>query len=396
VPTFVYTAVDGTGKRIKGSLVGVSEQAVLSELESRRLLPIDVSPAREGFQLVKRRLSGRALGQSYQQLADLLRAGVPLLRGLRLLASRRSSKRLASVFSHLAERVAEGDALADAMGDRPESFPGVHVAMIRAGEKGGFLETVLDRLGKFVIGQAELRGKVMGNLIYPAFLLTFGVAILGVIFGFFVPKFEPVFERVEPLPAITRALFAFSDLVSVYGLWALGVVVAGVVALVRFSRHPRVQRALAVAQLRGPIVGPIVRSLATARLCRMLGTMLAGGVPILEALVISRKAAGNPVLEEAVEAATEKVRAGETLAEPLGESGLIADDVVEMISVAEEAGNLDEVLVQIAETIEGQVDRLLQTAVRLIEPLLLMTIALAVAGVAAGLILPMMQLSSGI
>lgn len=396
MPTFVYTAMSRSGERVTGSLVGVSEQAVLAELESRRLLPVNVAPARDRVKLLGSGVSSRALGQTYQQLADLQRAGVPLLRSLRLLSRRKSRPRLAAVFSHLSERVAEGDALADAMADRPEVFPTVHVAMVRAGEKGGFLDTVLERLGKFVLGQAELRGKVLGNMIYPAVLMVFGLTIVGVIFGVFVPKFEPVFERVQPLPGITQVLFGVSSVVSDYGIWALGAVVLLAIALVRSLRQPGARRAIAVVQVKAPVIGPIVRSLATARLCRMLGTMLAGGVPILEAMEISREAAGNPLIEEAIEHATEQVRAGESLGKPLGASGLIPDDVVEMIAVAEEAGNLDTVLVQIAETIEGRVDRLLLTAVRLVEPLLLLLIAGAVATVAAGLILPMMQLSSGV
>ncbi len=395
MPNFEYTALTGTGERTVGVLAGASEQAVLAELESRSLTPLALKPKKER-RSIRRGVSPRKLGLTYTQLADLLNAGVPMLRALRLLGRRRSQPRLARVFEDIAEQVSQGGDVADAMSAHPEFFDPIHVAMVRAGEKGGFLEQVLERLGQFVTAQAEIRGKILANLIYPSVLMFVGSIVLGVIFGFGVPMFKPLFESIEGgLPKVTLVVLAISSAVRDYGLFTLAAIIAAVLTLWHFSKKPRVRRALTVAKTRAPVIGPLTRAIAAARFCRMLGTLLANGVPMLASMKIAKDAAGNVLLEEAIEQATEAVRAGEALTPPLESSGLFADDVIEMITVGEDANNLDEVLVNIAETIERRIDRLLSAAVKLIEPLLLVMIAGVILLVAAGLILPMTKLSAG-
>jgi general secretion pathway protein F/type IV pilus assembly protein PilC len=396
VPTFQYTALDALGSRVEGLLSGPNEQAVLGELESRRLTPIDIKEraARAGR---ARGVSARSLGQSYQQLGELLHAGVPLLRGLKVLAGRRSQPRLASAFRDLSEGVAQGEDLASAMARRPEVFPQVHVAMIKAGEKGGFLEAVLQRLAQLVLTQADLRSTVTGNLIYPAVLCTVGAGILAAIFAFFIPRFREQFAKIgDDLPAITKLVMGLSDAVSRHGLVVLGLGVLAAAGAYRLARRESVRRRLVALKTHAPVVGPLTRGLATARFCRMLGTMLASGVPMLPALQTSKDAAGNRLMEEAIERAADAVRAGQPLSGPLAQSGLFEPDVVEMIAVGEAANNLDDVLGAIAETVERRIQRQLTTAVRLVEPLLIVALAGAVMTVAVALILPMLQLSANI
>ncbi len=395
--TFRYTAISASGERIEGILVGDSEQAVLAELDSRQLTPVAVSPAAGGSDQSSGRLPARQLGESYGQLADLLRAGVPLLRGLRLLGGRRSRPRVSRVFASLAQEVEKGSDLAAAMERRSDSFPTLHIAMVRAGERGGFLESVLAQLGGLVIKQAELTGKILGNMIYPAVLVVFGLGIAAVIFGVFVPQFRPMFARIEGgLPLVTTIVFIVSDAITKYGLVSaalLGAAGAGVAAAMR---RPDIKARIDQARLRLPVLGPIQRGVATARLCRLLGSMLANGVPMLAALRISRDAVGNPVMQRAIDAAAEAVQSGAALAPPLEASGLFDDDIVEMIRVGESANNLSEVLLTIADTIEARLDRLLNVAIRLIEPLLLVLIAGLVGLVAAGLLLPLTKLSQAV
>ncbi|MBL8761065.1 MAG: type II secretion system F family protein [Phycisphaerae bacterium] len=391
--TFRYIALDAGGKRIRGELAGASEQAVLSELEGRRLLPVTIEQAEEAASRGKG-VSPRRLGQTYLQLADLLRAGVPLLRSLKLLGGRKSDLSMAAAFRELAESVADGGDLAEAMSRRPRVFPPVHVAMVRAGERGGFLEKVVERLGQLVTSQAELRGKVVGSLIYPALLAGLGAIALTVIFVVFVPQFRSLFESVPDLPAVTRLVLGLSDLVSRWWGWTL-VAVAGVVFGVHWLlKRPAVRAKIEYWRTFAPLVGPLTRSLAAARFCRMLGTMLDNGVPLLAAMQIAKETAGNRLMERAIEAAAEAVRAGRPLSPPMGESGLFDDDILEMISVGESANNLDDVLITIAETIEKRVDRLLSSLVKLIEPSLLLVMAGLVATVAIALILPMTKLGA--
>jgi general secretion pathway protein F/type IV pilus assembly protein PilC len=396
MPVFEYTALNATGQRVGGVLSGASEQAVMTELESRQLVPVSIEAKEESRPLWRRRgISSRRLAGSYLQIGDLLKAGVPLLRGLKLLGNRRSDPRLSAVFRDLSESVSQGSDLGEAMSKHPEVFPRVHIAMVRAGEKGGFLEQVMSRLGRFVLAQADLKGKLIGNLIYPAVLVGAGTIVLAVIFGFFVPKFKPIYAAMPNLPGITKFVFGVSSLVGRYGPWTLGVLVIGGIVLWRMAQRQLVRRKIAEALTKAPVYGPLVRSMAAARFCRMLGTMLGNGIPMLAAMQIARDAAGNVLMEDAIGRASEAVRAGQPLAGPLAESRLFGDDVIEMISVAESANNLDEVLSTIAGTIDDRVDRMLTTAIRLLEPLLIVAIAIVVAVVAAGLILPMTKMNAG-
>ncbi len=398
MPSFEYTAVTSAGTRVEGVLAAASDAAVLAELEAKQLTALRVEEQVEsrGF---RRGLSAAKLARAYTQLSDLMRAGVPIMRSLSLLGRSKSDKKLAAVFRKLAEHVSDGGEISDGMELQPDVFPRIHIAMIRAGERGGFLEQVFARLGQFVQAQAELRGKVVGNMIYPCVLIGVGITLLAVIFIVFVPQFESNFEGLKSqgeLPALTSALFFVSHALGRYGVFtAIGLIALAAVVW-RVTRRPDVRRTLVVLRNRIPIAGTLTRSLAAARFCRMLGTMEANGVPLLAAMQIAREAAGNVLMEEAIDKAVESVRAGEPLAPPLAQSGMFEEDVIEMISVGEAAGNVDEVMLGIAETIESRINRMLDTAVRLIEPLMLLMIASVVVLVAIALLLPMLKMSAGL
>ncbi|MEQ8770638.1 MAG: type II secretion system F family protein [Phycisphaerales bacterium] len=392
MPTFEYIAIDATGSRVAGAIAGASASAITAELEARKLTPVSVSEQRARGSS-RRGVSARRLGASYQQLADLVSAGVPLMRSLEILSHNRGSERLGAVYGDLREKVSDGADLADAMDAQNGFFPPIHVAMVRAGERGAFLEQVFERLAQFVARQAELRSRILGALTYPAFLIGLGSLILIVLFTFFVPKFRGEFERLSELPFLTHVVLGVADAFTRYGLITFGLLAAALGGLWWWTRQEENRRTVNVWLTGAPLVGPLIRSLAAARFCRMLGTMEGNGVPLLSALTIAKSAAGNVRMEQAIADATDAVRAGKTLAEPLGQSGLFDDDVVEMISVGEAAGNVDEVLLRTADTIEARVDRLLGTLVRLLEPCLLVALALIIGGLAVGLILPLVQLS---
>ena len=289
----------------------------------------------------------------------------------------------------VAERVADGERLADAMRDTG-GFPEVHLAMVEAGERGGFLDDVLAELGTFLEHQAERRATVLGNLIYPVILLLVGLGVVVASLVFFVPRFEEFFNDME-LPLPTRILIGISDLL--VGGWPfLLVVIVGLgIAWWSVRDRPGFRRSISGWQLRLPIAGDLVRALAVARFTRMLGTLLSNGIPMLPAMRISRAAAGNLLLEEAIDSATEAVGGGESLAGPLQSSGLFGEDVVEMISVGESANTLPTVLVGIARTAEKRTDRILDLLLKLMEPALLLFLAGAVVFIFLALVVPMMQ-----
>jgi general secretion pathway protein F len=394
VGTFAYIARQTDGQRVTGTLTGTSQQAVLSELQARQLAPLQVREVRERS-IIGRKVSTRQLSGAYRQIADLLRAGVPLLRALRLLGRSKSTPRLAEVMQKVADDVADGSRLADAMSAHGDVFPEIQIAMIRAGERGGFLEQVLGRLGLLLERQAEMRGKIIGNLIYPCMLVTVGVGIIVFALVFFVPQFSTFYARIEvPLP--TQILLAASDGLAKYWGWILVGLAAVVVSLFWLRTRPGMKRWVAATQLRIPKVGDLVRSMAVARFARLMGTLLENGIPLLSAMQISRDAVGHPILAEALDRASEAVRAGETLADPLAGSGLFAEDVIEMISVGESANNLPDVLLTIAETIEKRIDRNLAIVIRMMEPALLLMLAAMVLFIFIALVVPMLRMSSAL
>lgn len=392
--TFAYVARDPTGQRVEGKLAGASAQSVLAELQSRQLAPVQVREVRDQPR-VQRRVSARQLANAYRQLADLVHAGVPLLRALRLLGRSKSNPRLAKVMATVADAVADGSRLADAMAAHGDVFPPVQIAMVRAGERGGFLEPVLQRMGGFLELQADMRGKVVGNLIYPAVLLAVMLSIIVIALVFFVPKFRDFYARIQ-LPLPTKIVLGASELLTTY--WFAMAIALAFIALIswRLWQSEVVRRQLAIWQLHIPVIGALVRSLAVGRFARILGTLLENGIPMLSAMQISRDAAGHVLLAEAIDKAAEAVRAGETLATPLAASGLLSEDVIEMISVGESANNLPQVLITVAETIEKRVDRMLNVFVRLMEPFLLLIMGGAVLFIFVALIVPMMRMSSSL
>ncbi len=392
--TYAYIARDASGQRVEGKVAASTVQVALADLQARQLSPVSIKEVRDQPR-VQRRVSVRQLAAAYRQLGDLLHAGVPLLRALRLLGRSKSNLRLAKIMAEVADAVADGSRLADAMAAHADVFPSVQVAMVRAGERGGFLEAVLHRMGTFLEQQADMRAKVVGNLIYPIVLLLVGVGIVIAALVGFVPRFRDFYSRIE-LPWPTRALLGASDAFSSYWLVLVLALAGGVFGLWRLWRQPAVRRAITVWLIRMPVIGPLLRSLAVGRFTRILGTLLENGIPIMAAMQISRDAAGNVLLAEAVDQAIEAIRSGETLAQPLGQSGLFSDDVLEMIAVGESANNLPSVLVSIADTIEKRVDRLLAVFIRLMEPALLLLLAGIVLFIFIALIVPMMRMSTSV
>ena len=397
---FRYTARTEGGQRISGVIEADTEAAVLRALEEKRLFPISVSG--EGAKApgakperVRRRVKSRDLGIMYGQLADLLGSGVPLLRALDSLIKSTAASSLRDLLREIRGSVAEGKSLQESVRQYPEVFPPLHAAMIQAGERAAFLEQVLRSLSEFMERLDDLRSKVMGALIYPALLTALGVTVMMGALIFFVPKFQPLLANVKkPLP--TELLFAAS--VTVRSYWYLVLVGLGVVGAAVWAnlRSERASRWLEKMRLKVPVVGNALRLLAITRFCRILGTMLANGVPLLQALRISREATGSNILAERIAEATEAVRDGKRLSEPLGAGGFFPEQILAMIAVAEESNKLHQVLVQISDTVERRTNRQVDQAVRLIEPVILCLVAAGIGFLALGLLLPIFTMASSL
>ncbi len=406
MPDFQYTARDNTGVLVTDVQSGASRQEVLRALAQRNLFPVSVDEMEDaGYAEGDVRVGAAHVAIFLTQLADLLRSGVPLLRSLELLERQSTSTKLRAVVQSVRESVADGNRLYEAMERHPRTFDELATSMVRAGEEGGFLEDVLQRIAAFMEHQQELRARVLGAMVYPAFLLAMGIVVVAGMLVFFVPKFEPMFDRMEQqgtLPFATTLLLSLSGYARGYGvviLLALGAVAFFVYGWLQsedgrmaFDRFRLWGLKLGRTEIG---FGPIVRTLAIARFCRILGTLLANGVPILQSLDIAKDATGNRVLALAIGEASENVTAGKALAEPLRESGQFPEQTVEMIAVGEEANNLEQVLVDVAENMERQTNRKLDLFVRMLEPVMLTAMAGVILFVVVALMLPILQ-SSGL
>ena len=394
MPTFDYIAKDPSGAERSGVMQADSEAAVVHTLGQRALFPVTISPrtAAAGRGGMGKRVKLRELSVAYGQLADLLRAGVPMLRALEILSRATVNARLVQLIDQVREDVASGQTLADALGAHRKVFSDLHVAMVRAGEHAGFLEDVLTNLGGFLERQDELRSKVRGALVYPVLLAVLGAVAVTVILLFLVPQFQQFLADV-PLPLPSKMLFGLSNSLRTHGLLIVGAAVLIALPIGGYVRSEAGRRVWAAWQLRIPLAGKAVRMVAITRFCRVLGTMLANGVPIIQALGISKDATGNALLAEAIEQAAENVRAGEPLAEPLQRSGLFPIEIVEMIAVGEESNQMENVLLHVADAVERRTNRQVDTAVRLIEPLMLMFMAGAIGFIAIGLLYPIFTMA---
>jgi general secretion pathway protein F/type IV pilus assembly protein PilC len=397
VPDFAYIARDFSGKRIAGTLTAPSERDVLTSLSARQLFPIEVkvdSPTRTiSF---RRRIKPTLMATMYGQLSGLLRSGVPLLRSIAVLRDQTSHKGLKEVLTQVHAKVEEGTTLGDAIARFPRAFSEMAVNMIRAGGEGGFLEDALDRVAMFTEQQEDLKSRTIGAVAYPAFLAVVGTIVVTVLVVFFVPKFEPLFASLRQrgeLPALTEMLLALSAAMGSW--WSIGIalvmLVVGVLVVRRLTT-PEGRVWLDRVKLKMPLAGGIFLSMAVSRFCRVLGTLLHNGVPILRSLEISSVATGNRVLSGAIQDAAKNISFGQSLAKPLAASGHFPSDLVEMISVAEESNTLETVLITMADGLERRTWRQLDLMVRFLEPIMLLILAVCVLIIAIALLLPVFKM----
>jgi general secretion pathway protein F/type IV pilus assembly protein PilC len=400
MPEFQYIAREMTGREVSGFLNAGSEQEALSTLSGRSLFPTRISLAEDEVKQQKatgKKVKTRHLVVIYSQLGDLLTSGVPLLRSLEVLEEQSSRPEVTGVLRDVRAQVAEGNRLADAMRRHPRVFSELVVSMVRAGEEGGFLEDVLKRVAMFTEQQEDLKGRVVGAMAYPMFLLTACIFVVSGMLVFLVPQFAPVFERLQQrgeLPWPTHVLLGLSAFIKNFGIWVAVGLVAGGIWLMNYAKTEQGERRVDGWRLKMKGLGPILSSLSIARFCRILGTLLKNGVPILPSLRISKDAAGNRILSDAIGVAAENISAGKSLAGPLSASGHFPREVVEMIAVGEEANNLEQVLLNIADNMEARTYRQLELFVRLLEPVMLLIMAALILFVMIALLLPMFQ-SSG-
>ncbi|MHB1034237.1 MAG: type II secretion system F family protein [Pirellulales bacterium] len=398
MPDFAYIARDPSGRQVTGTLSANTQREAMAALGQRSLFPVRVEiDSAETVVGRTKRIKAQLMTATYGQLADLLRGGVPLLRSIEVLRTQSSHRGLTEVLNQVHGQIQEGKTLAEAMARYPRVFNEMAINMVRAGGEGGFLEEALDRVADFTEKQEDLKSRTLGAIAYPAFLAVVGFSVVTILIVFFVPKFETMFDRLRQrgeLPAATEWLLWISATTKQWWWLIIGAaVVLGIFARMRLTTDAgRLFRDR--VKIRLPMAGGIFLNLAVARFCRVLGTLLHNGVPIIRSLEISSEATGNRVLSTAIQKAAENISAGQSLAKPLEACHHFPPAVVEMIAVAEESNNLESVLISIADGMERRTWRQLELFVRLLEPIMLLILASVVLVVVIALLLPVIKMST--
>jgi type IV pilus assembly protein PilC len=439
MPTFTVEAMDGKGKRIKTDIDAPSANDAIAKLKSKGYKPMNVKeksgaapePAtatatpppqqvpgtqrasapppvapmptggkssKKGFFLAGR-VKHKQLTQFTQQLSVLMDAGLPIVRSLKILGNQQKPGLLKNIVVEVSEDVETGSSFSEALAKHPKTFDKLYVNMVKAGEAGGVLDVILQRLAGFMERMEALKRKIIGASIYPAVVITIAVAVVLAIMTFIVPKFEEVFRQVRvPMPGLTLMLMAISNFIkSPVGLGCiLGAPFILIVIVKVWGRTKGGRLTIDRLKLNAPLIGTIIKKSVISRFCRTLGTLLQSGVPILEALAIVKNATGNEVVSNAIGTVHDSIREGESIAEPLAACGVFDDIVINMIDVGEETGELDKMLLKIADNYDAEVDAAVSALMSVMEPILIVGLGFTVGFIVVALFLPLISLLEGI
>jgi len=422
MPVFEYRGLTPAGKQVKGLLEADSSRALRQQLKRSGVFLTDVLAEREAAG--PRRANGTAVAQPKpslgsrdvqlgkllrgrvtsddvaiftRQLSTLLHAGVTLIDALTALVDQTEKERLKRIISEVKTRVNEGSSLADGLAQHRKIFNSLYVNMVRAGEASGALDAVLARLADFTEGQAKLRQKVLGTLIYPVIMSIIGSGILALLMTVVVPKVTKIFESMKvSLPWTTRLLIFTSNVLADWWWVLFPLLAGGVVGFIRWKNGPKGRPVWDRFVLRAPVFGSLVRMLAISRFSRTLATLLRSGVPLLTAMDITKNVISNGVLSGVVENARDAIREGESIAGPLKRSGEFPPLVHHMIAIGERTGQLEEMLLNVADSYENQVSVRIGALTALMEPLIIVAMGVAVAFVAFSILMPILQLNTAI
>ncbi len=420
--TYVYSAVDAGGKAAQGAMEAANQQEALERIRDMGFFPMKLtektppaSPAERARRHANRlalrshaatrsaplrrvRIKAARLATFTRQLATLQEAGLPLLRGLRLLIEQEDDHRFKPVLEGLAAGIESGASFSEALSQYPAIFNRLYVNMAKAGELSGALDVTLDRLATFMEKSGRIRGKVKAALFYPAAVMSAAFGVMALMLLYIIPQFQKVFSDLtgsKRLPPFTELVMGFSDAVRHHFLFGAGLLVALIIAF-RFAIETTAgRRWFDAAKLKMPVVGPVIRKLAVARFTRTLGTLVSNGVPILQALAIVRDTAGNVILRGLAEKVRLSVEEGESIAGPLRGSRVFPAMVVGMVEVGEQTGALPEMLNKVADNYEEEADNAVTALTSLLEPLLIIFLAVVVGTVVIAMFLPIITFVSG-
>ena len=423
MPRYTYVALDARGQEASGVIEAESQNDAVGQLRQAGYFPKAIAEEGKGGKAAKalkaatrqpavakkptnvsipfferKTVKGKTLMIFTRQLATLIDAGLPLLRGLTVLAKQEPDPVLRKVIVNLAETVQGGGTFSESLAGHPRIFSKLYVNMVKAGELGGVLELVLLRLAEFQEKAQKIKNKVVSAMFYPIIVLLIAILIMGFLLVFIVPKFEAIFADMlggKPLPALTQFVIGASTFVKSNILVIIGAFIAITLLLKLVAKTRKGAYILDNFKLRMPLFGNLTRKSSISRFSRTLGTLVTSGVPILQALNITRETAGNSVVASAITKVHDSVKEGESIVHPLEVSGVFPPMVISMIDVGEETGQLPEMLLKIAEVYDDEVDNAVSGLTSLLEPIMIVFLAVVVGTIVIALFLPLISIISG-
>jgi type IV pilus assembly protein PilC len=423
MPRFTYIALDARGQESTGLMDAGSSNEVIGQLRQAGFFPTSVYEEGKGgraaapaaakaakaakvprartkgsFTLFQRKtVKPKILMIFTRQLATLIDSGLPLLRSLTVLAKQERDQVLRTTINKLADGVQSGSTFSEALAQHPAIFNDLYVNMVKAGEVGGVLEVVLTRLAEFQEKAAKIRNKVKAAMVYPIIVMTLAIAIMVFLLVFIVPRFEAIFHDMlgdKPLPAVTLFVIGVSKFVQNHYLILGGMVIALIAGYKYANSSPKGRAMLDRVRLRIPLFGDLLRKTAISRFSRTLGTLVTSGVPILQALNITRETSGNHVIANAISQVHDSVKEGESIVQPLEASGVFPPMVISMIDVGEETGQLPEMLLKVADVYDDEVDNSVAALTSMLEPIMIVFLAVVVGTIVIALFMPLISIIS--
>jgi type IV pilus assembly protein PilC len=406
MPTFTFEAVDSKGQQVKKEIDAPDKEEAMMKIKDLGYFPTKVKEKSGGGGGAAPAAAKKKGGGIYfggvplahlaaftTQLSTLQDAGLPIVRSIRILEGQLKPSLLKNTLSEVADDVEGGSTLSEAFGKHPKAFDRLYVNMIKAGEAGGVLDVILERLALFMEKDLKLKKKIKGALVYPCVVTVVAVLIVAGIMKFVIPAFKKMFEETGlELPAMTQLLLTFAGFIEFYW-WTLPLFpFLGWVVIKILNSNPKGKLFVDKVKLHLPVFGIIIRLGTISRMCRTLGTLIASGVPILEALTITRDALGNAVIAAAIDDVHASIREGESIARPLQASGNFDDMLVNMVDIGEETGELDKMLIKIADNYDNDVDIIVEALTSIIEPILIVGMGVTVGFIVIALFMPLLEL----
>jgi type IV pilus assembly protein PilC len=395
MPTFEWKGTTRNGQTQTGQVVADTKDAVINMMRRQQIVVTAVKE--KGKEIAFPKFGGGVPSQSIaiftRQFSVMIDAGLPLVQCLEILSAQQDHKVFKRTLIQIRQDVESGSSLADAMRRHPKVFSDLFTNMVAAGEAGGILDTILQRLATYIEKSVKLNAQVKSAMIYPVAVISIACIVVAVILWKVIPVFAALFQSLgAELPLPTRVVIALSNFIADFW-WLIGILgVAGVYAIRRYHQTYKGKRVLDGILLKMPVLGLLLRKIAVARFCRTLATLTSSGVPILDGLTITARTAGNSVIEDAIMATRKSVEEGKTISEPLGDTDVFPQMVVQMIAVGEQTGALDTMLSKIADFYEEEVDVAVAGLMKLLEPILIAFLGVAIGGIVIAMYMPMFSL----